>query len=600
METAAEITAESDRACSLTHKTIGGIRGCFVVPDYQRGYRWDKHDVTRLLDDIWDSKGQDYCLQPIVVKLSKAGNSDVEHEWELVDGQQRLTTLYLIFRYMQHQGWKKTGAPYSLNYKTRTGSQTYLDTLDKASHNTNIDYWHLYRAHHRIAAWFRHHGDAFAQEDAASTLHGYLFKSVRVIWYEAPVDTVTTDLFTRLNIGRIPLTDAELIKATLLSQVHRHSTDRAHEIAAQWGSIERDLHNTEIWSFVAGVALNEANEKYPTRISLLLDTLADESDKNRHTQNNRTWIKKRPRYHTFDILRGEIEKDYTAFWKRAMALHASLLGWAEQTLVYNKIGVLVASGDSFGEIALAAKGKKKSEFENYLVGRIREHVKIKDSDLDKLRYDDSKRGSPKLLQLLLLMNVETMSKAGLRFPFARHIGQKWSLEHIHAQNAEALNKAEQWKVWLITHTPALEAIVGDSNRGEISDLEREITAAVIEIDKGKSGDFSGEKFNALSVRVLKMLNREDVPDHSIRNMALLSSGDNSRLSNSVFEVKRQMILELDRKGAYVPVCTRNVFLKYYAEADAQQPHFWSEQDKDSYIEEIRTKLEPYLVDFGQT
>jgi hypothetical protein len=78
-------------------------------------------------------------------------------------------------------------------------------------------------------------------------------------------------------------------------------------------------------------------------------------------------------------------------------------------------------------------------------------------------------------------------------------------------------------------------------------------------------------------------------------MSLLSSSDNSRLNNSVFEVKRRMILKLDRKGSYVPVCTRNVFLKYYAEADEQQPHFWSETDKNSYIQEIRNRLKPYFI-----
>lgn len=600
METRNDSTTDAGSACELTHKTIGGIRGRFVVPDYQRGYRWDKHDVTRLLDDIWDSQGQDYCLQPIVVKLHLKGNCEAEHEWELVDGQQRLTTLYLIFRYMQQQEWKKTGAPYTLSYKTRPGSHTYLDTLDKAAHNTNIDYWHLYRAHHRIAAWFRRHGDAFAQEHAASTLHGYLFKSVRVIWYEAPIETVSTELFTRLNIGRIPLTDAELIKATLLSQVRIQSTDRAHEVAAQWGSIERDLHNPNLWAFVAGVAVNDADEKYPTRISLLLDTLADETHDVGRQHKKRFWFGKRPRYHTFDVLRGEIEQDYSSFWKRVMALHSRVLGWAELPPVYNLIGFLVASGDSFGPIARAAEGKKKSAFNEYLVGRIRSHVNVKDAELVKLRYNDNKRGYPKLLQLLLLMNVETMSKAGLRFPFARHVGPRWSLEHIHAQNAEVLNKAAQWKVWLITHKPALNTVVCDLNKAEIEKLNRDIELAVIEIDKEKSGAYSGDKFNALSARVLKVLNRDDVPDHTIRNMALLSSGDNSRLNNSVFEVKRQMILELDRKGAYVPICTRNVFLKYYADADAQQPHFWSELDKDSYFDEIRSKLESYLIDFGQT
>ncbi len=591
MQTATDNITYSDRINALTHKTIGAIRGRFFVPDYQRGYRWDKNDVTRMLDDIWGSKGQDYSLQPIVVKLHQMGKSEAEHEWELIDGQQRLTTLYLILHYMQQQGWKKMGAPYFLCYKTRPGSQTYLDKLDKSSHNDNIDYWHLYRAHRRIAAWFRRHGDAFAQEDAANTLHSYLFKSVRVIWYEAPANTDATALFIRLNVGRIPLTDAELIKAALLSIVNRvHSMGRAHEIAAQWDVIEHDLHDPDIWAFVAGLSASVGDEMYPTRISLLLDTLADETA---------PLCGKRPRYHTFGVLGCEIERDFSVFWKKIVALHAQILGWADLPKIYNKIGFLVASGDDFSKLAHAAQGKRKSEFETFLVDRIRAHVKVKDADLAGLNYEEKRRGHPKLLQLLLLMNVETTTQCGMRFPFSRHVEQHWSLEHIHAQSAETLNKADQWKTWLIDHKSALNAVISDWSTSEIAQLTCEVDAAIADLNAGKSGSFSGEHFNALSVRVLKILNQDDAPDHSLRNMALLSSGDNSRLSNSVFEVKRQMILELDRKGNYVPVCTRNVFLKYYAQADAQQPHFWSESDKNSYFKEARNRLKPYLIEFGQ-
>lgn len=590
MGTTTESVPDSDRGNALTCPIIGEIRGRFFVPAYQRGYRWDKNDVTRLLDDIWGSKGKEYSLQPIVVKLCESGKSEAEREWELIDGQQRLTTLYLILNYMQKQGWKKTGAPYSIRYKTRPGSQTYLDKLDKLSHNTNIDYWHLYRADRRIAAWFRRHGDATKQDNAAIKLHGFLFNSVSVIWYEAPVNTVGTELFTRLNVGRIPLTDAELVKAALLAKVRSEAADRVHEIAAQWDGIEQDLHQADIWAFVAGLAAGDGDEKYPTRISLLLDTLADETT---------APTGKRPRYHTFDILRSQIEIEFSAFWKKIVALHAQVLGWAELPKIYNKIGFLVASGDDFGKIVRAAKGKRKSEFETFLVDRIREHLGIKDAKLEELNYEEQKRGYPKLLQLLLLMNVETTTQSDLRFPFARHVGQKWSLEHIHAQNAEILNKAEQWKTWLTSHKSALDAVVSDSNTIEIVQLKYEVDVAIADIDAGKSGNFSGEKFNVLSSRLLKMLNQDEAPDHSIRNMALLSSEDNSRLSNSVFEVKRKMVLELDRKGRYVPVCTRNVFLKYYAEADAQQPHFWSTADKASYLKEARDKLKPYLIESGQ-
>ena len=74
-------------------------------------------------------------------------------------------------------------------------------------------------------------------------------------------------MFTRLNVGRIPLTDAELVKALLLTRASELKRER--EIAAQWDTIERDLRVPELWAFVTGRPSQEA-----THITLLLDTLA--------------------------------------------------------------------------------------------------------------------------------------------------------------------------------------------------------------------------------------------------------------------------------------------------------------------------------------
>jgi hypothetical protein len=568
----------------LTHKTIGAIRGEFYVPGYQRGYRWTPDDVNHLLTDIAESKGEGYSLQPVVVKLHQPGRTESDAQWELIDGQQRLTTLYLILRYMRDELKQGIGAPYSLRYETRDGSREYLDTLDESQYLRNIDYFHMYTAYQAIDAWFAQHGDLHQRNHVAATLHGYLFNSVRVIWYEAPPHMEAIPLFTRLNVGRIPLTDAELVKAALLSGVRIESPERAHEIAAQWDGIERDLHHPDIWAFVAGLGNDAGNERYPTRISLLLDALAD---------GVKPSAGRRPRYHTFDSLLPLIEHNLSAFWADVVALHAQVLGWYELPKIYNKIGFLVATGQSFGKLALEARDRKKSQFEQFLLDRMRTHIDIGADALDELSYEEN-GGRRALMSLLLLMNVETSSRANLRFPFARHIGQSWSLEHIHAQNADQLNKAEQWKTWLETHQQALRAMATPQNADAIAKLDAAMTAAIGEIDRGKAGSFSGAKFIALSKSVLELLGQDMETDHTIRNLALLSSSDNSRLSNSVFEVKRQMILELDRKGEYVPCCTRNVFLKYYADADAQQPHFWSERDKRSYTHEIRTILQPYL------
>lgn len=77
----------------LETKFVADIRGSFYIPSYQRGYRWSETEVVRLLDDIYQNGKKNYCLQPVVVRKK-------EDRYELIDGQQRLTTLYLIYKYM--------------------------------------------------------------------------------------------------------------------------------------------------------------------------------------------------------------------------------------------------------------------------------------------------------------------------------------------------------------------------------------------------------------------------------------------------------------------------------------------------------------------
>lgn len=587
----------------LDHKTIGRLTGRFLVPEYQRGYRWEREDVRRLLDDIWEQQGRPYSLQPVVVKPCPAEDGAHGDIWEVIDGQQRLTTLYLIFHFIRQQGWKRNGAPFSLRYVTREDTQRHLEHIgadparDAQDSTKSIDAFHVHQAYREIADWFAGHGEQdHLQEHAAGKLNSYLYDAVRVIWYEVPDSTNVTALFTRLNVGRIPLTDAELVKAALLSRLKDLGIDRAHEIAAQWDGIERDLHRQEIWAFIAGSAGTTNDDRYPTRISLLLDTLAD--------LGHAPPAGPRPRYHSFHALKNMVETDPVSFWQRVVALHAQILGWYEEPRSFNKIGFLVTVAEN-GAAELArnvreANGKKKSELDAHLTGRIKQALAITREEIEDLRYEDRNRGYRKLVQLLLLMNVETASRAARRFPFAEHVGHHWSLEHIHAQNAEALNKAEQWKAWLRAHTDAIGAVRTPQNEAAITAIKSDVSGALAALSDTNAQGFAGADFAVLSHRILTLLNRDDAIDHSIGNMALLSQEDNSHLSNAVFEVKRQRILERDRQGRYVPACTRNVFLKYYSGADAQQPHFWSEKDKESYLAEIHSLLQPYYLASART
>ncbi|WP_085211690.1 DUF262 domain-containing protein [Methylomagnum ishizawai] len=565
----------------LCDKPVGHISGRFFVPRYQRGYRWDTDNVKRLLDDLWECGGKPYSLQPIVVKPRGQAADESAQEWELIDGQQRLTTLYLIFLYIQRQGWKMNAAPYSICYETRLGSETYLTTLLPEESEACIDYFHLYRAYKCIGDWFKGRGKPLHQEVVASKLHTFLVENVRVIWYEAPDHPEDNErdsaaLFARLNIGRIPLTDAELVKALLLSK-----SDRAKEVAAQWDMIERDLRDPDIWAFVAGT---EATGEYQTHIGLLLDALAP-------LPEDYPRGRKRPAHYTFETLRERIERDWVAFWEQMLDMHALVLGWFREPRLHNKIGFLVASGTDFGELWnwVHREELTKSHFEGELNECIRARIAIRQSNLRDLSYEADYL---KLLNILLLMNVETLSRSGQRFPFRRHVGKVWSLEHIHAQNAQGLTKKQQWEAWLREHAKALPAL---PNTGDLI-AGIEALLAVFE-----TADNLGSKFEALSQRVIDQLTHPDyrmTPDdglHAIDNLALLSRDDNSRLNNAVFEVKRRLVLEIDREGGYIPICTRNVFLKYYTEEDAQQIHFWGRRDREAYYRAIVDLLQPYLT-----
>ena len=190
----------------LETKLVGAINGAFHVASYQRGYRWGPEEVKRLLDDVYTNGNQDYCLQPIVVKNN--GNS-----YELIDGQQRLTTLYLIYKYMHNASGGFLDEPqFSITYETREKSQEFLTDIDMARKNENIDFWFICNAYETISEWFA----AKEKKSTLTNINKYFDEKVKVIWYEVDESQDAIALFTRLNIGKIPLTSAELVKAMFL------------------------------------------------------------------------------------------------------------------------------------------------------------------------------------------------------------------------------------------------------------------------------------------------------------------------------------------------------------------------------------------------
>lgn len=224
----------------LETKLVGEIKGDFYVPSYQRGYRWGKTEVERLLDDIYSTEGKrNYCLQPIVIRK----NAD---KYELIDGQQRLTTIYLIYRFMNDASFGFIDEPrFSLTYSTREKSEDFLKSIDIERKDENIDFWFISNAYECITHWF----EAKERKSTLTNINKYFDEIVKIIWYEVGADEDAVALFTRLNIGKIPLTSAELVKAMFLSRDTDGIVDREkqEEISLQWDNLEKELHKDSFW-----------------------------------------------------------------------------------------------------------------------------------------------------------------------------------------------------------------------------------------------------------------------------------------------------------------------------------------------------------------
>ncbi|MEE3423198.1 MAG: DUF262 domain-containing protein [Succinimonas sp.] len=493
----------------LEAKTIYDIEGTFNVPSYQRGYRWGEKEVTRLLLDIQDNCDEsksvrNYCLQPVVVQRSG-------DKFDLIDGQQRLTTLYLIYMYFSiaTNGILVKAPRFSIIYETREKSTEFLKNMDKSLKNDNIDFFYICNAYETIEKWFHSFGDKLSM--VLYRFNAYLTEYVKVIWYEVDESHDAIALFTRLNIGKIPLTSAELIKAMFLSRDNNKGIDkeRQEEIALQWDNIEKELHNDGLWYFLT----NSTSAEYQTRIDLVLDLIAGKPAETKDAYFT---------FFNFDDRRKN--EDIRGIWQEIMHTFLVLKDWYENHELYHKIGYLIATGSkTLSEIYDASKGLRKREFLSKINDYIRNSIEIS-QNYAELSYD-TQGGYEKISRLLLLFNVESVRKNGKEtewFPFDKFKYHKngkvvWSLEHIHAQQSQGMKDQRVWKEWLKLHIPSVQSLDGDNE-----ELLKQMK------DKIEQPELEGQEFEKLQEKVVAKLSVSGNVEymHSIANLALLNVSDN--------------------------------------------------------------------------
>ncbi len=545
----------------------------FYIPAYQRGYRWTTQEVRDLLNDINefipreinDTKDKTwYCLQPIVVKNRN------ENEYEVIDGQQRLTTVYLVLYYL-NQDYIETKREklFFIDYQTRHDSEIFLQNPENEN-DSCIDFFYMHKAYTTIEKWFeeKEEDPSFDKGDYRSKLKFH----TKVIWYETTEDNPIT-VFTRLNIGKISLTNAELIKALFLNSSNFGSSNadrmrlRQIEIANEWDSIETSLQNNKLWYFLSDV------QKDDNRIEYIFDLMNDSNDTDPYST-----------FRFFNAkLAGKTEDDMNQYWEEIQSYYQRFNEWFSERELYHKIGfILMAKIAKVKELYNKSSAFRKSEFVSYIDEMIRNHYK--NVNLFDLDYENKNTRS-----VLLLYNILTMLQNkhdSSYFPFDDFKLNKWNIEHIASLKDSSTIPMVNRNDWL-------------SDVKCYIDKEQKESIELIKLLDGMltNGTFENEDeftslFDKVTVHFNQYMNESEDVD-GISNLALLDEKTNKGYKNAVFPLKRKCIIELDKTGGFVPVCTKNVFLKYFSDYPPKIS-FWTQDDREKYELDLVRVLTNYL------
>lgn len=608
----------------------------FFVPSYQRGYRWTEQQVTDLLKDIRDfsKKKSDeyefYCLQPLVVRQmdntdKQKNNLEVHATWyEVIDGQQRLTTIYLILFALKDviKIMRLPSQLYELKYQREANEQnealsnvTHLKPFDVPT----IDSFHLSTAYKLITTWFDEQGDNVNIADFCNVLLKYdpdkntpqrdKANNIRVIWYES-VDENPVNVFTRLNIGKIALSNSELIKALFLNSSNLGDANdhyvrlRQQEIASEWDNIEYTFQNEEFWLLLHGIGYDR-----PTRIDFIFDLICrqnlfkftPEVMKSIGTDDYKTF-----RYF-YEYFKTTENVNVVECWHEVKKYHKIFMEWFNDIQFYHYVGYLIECGQhSINRlIDQWMCNPSKTSFLSYLKDEIKNVIERCPKFDCKCNVDGSDKS--KYRPILLFHNIQTVINQNMRqqendkyqlgsfykFPFHLYKLEDWDVEHINSSTTNEENESTTQKEWLLNVYLSVDSELQKRIQDSIKGGEKSIEACWEEIKKQM---FEQEEWT-----------QED--KNRIWNYTLLDSSTNRSYGNALFSGKRRVIISKDRgvlmsvpqlsrdgnivmskepkiKSSFVPPCTKQVFMKYYSCTPGDSNYWLKYPDAQAYMENI--------------
>jgi hypothetical protein len=205
--------------------------------------------------------------------------------------------------------------------------------------------------------------------------------------------------------------------------------------------------------------------------------------------------------------------------------------------------------------------------------------------LEELSYNNS-GDSKKIRNVLLFFNIYTMiqSKTESKFSFKLYKDKNisWDVEHIHARatdhEVQQLREVDKMKELLYGIKNQFIELGMDK---EVECIDDYIASTLTEKfrDYGSFFDFYRDLVSVCG----------DFDENSIGNLTLLDAETNRSYHNALFPIKRKKIIERDMGEVFIPVCTKNVFLKMYS-YKANDMMRWTNKDADDYLTAMKKAL----------
>lgn len=590
----------------------------FVIPFFQRGYRWGGIEITALLEDLHEFQkkgtGSFYCLQPLVVVADKEQGDRLR----VIDGQQRLTTIFLLLSYLDTlHGSTPLRSPFKLIFENRPAQQQFMEdkrfsVAEDTSFSANIDTFYLRKAWETIKTWHEAKLAAGDKPDIGALLTSSLTTSgqkyAAVIFYEID-EADDVDAFRRLNDGKIPLTSAEIVKALLLQSDCYADREKMAAVGTlrgvEWDRMERDLADP----YLGGMLGLDAGDGR-SRMGLVLDFVAGKLGGKKVPEKVDLFA-----YHVINaaLENADREKKVGEVWNEILRTYNRIMNWRKNRLWYHLIGLYALLPKEQGEYEQGVQllqrlydfahkaGHSKSAFESGLKSRIGTMLRVPDHNRAGEAYPEDKWGlaSPDLSyhgayeyilrRILTAFNVWTVHQDPDEyrlFPFHLFRAQSpMTLEHIHPQSlADKIHLSPgDISTWWEETKKQLDLLPKDSrNRFEEtrSELDKLLGDPSFDTEKAM------ELIRTVEDTLYQHVHMSEAKIHSLENLALLDGATNAALSNGHMDEKRAKLEGKIREGKWIPPATVDVFSKKYSAGNIENMQFWMPKDRKAYLEAI--------------